>query len=152
MADPECSMQLKRKKREIHTRVGDDDHEFLRQTFGVGFVSHGIRNLIARARKTYGDPREKLLASIQMHETELDHERQALLELDAENALKEKEEQERNAKREEVIAMLVNASRRHAKIFPQLWQAGAEKLGISVLELKKIMKTRIKEDELNETN
>jgi len=140
----------KREKRDIHTRVYCDDYEFMLNVVGAGYISHEIRELMSVFRKKHGNPREVILADLHMHETEAEHDRQKLLEIDAEDARKEKEEQERNAKIEDVISMLVNASRRHAKVGLMLWQTATEKSGIPIMELKKIVKEKLKESELNE--
>ena len=142
--------QPKGKKREIHTRITEDDHKFLVEVFGVGYMSHGIRTMLGSFRKTKGNPIEVLQKKEEMHlqEAALCHEQR--LELEAQLAQKEKEEQELNAKREEVLNMLVNASRRHAKVNLMLWQTATERSGISIPELKKIVKEKLKESELNE--
>lgn len=135
---------MKNKGKTLHTRITEDEHRFLLQTYGEGYMSHAIRKMIETTRKTCGNPREILLANIERHDTEAAHARQALLELDAENAQKEKEEHDHATKRENVSAMLVNASRQHTKIDPLLWKTASEKTGIPVLELRKIVKEKSK--------
>lgn len=137
--------------REIHTRITENDHKFLLAEFGPGYMSHGIRTMISRTRKTKGNPVEALQKEEEMHIQEAAHCRERRLELEAEIAQKEEEERNQSAKREEVIFMLVNASRRHGKINPMLWQTAAERSGISIQDLRKIVKEKLKESDLDES-
>ncbi len=140
----------KKKTREIHTKITEDDHEFLLDAFGVGYMSRGIRAMIGRFRKTKGNPIQALQKEEEMHLQEAEHCRVRRLELEAEVAQKEKEEHDLAAKHDEIISVLVKASRRHAKTDPLLWQTAFKKSGIPVLELRKIVKEKLKESELNE--
>ena len=54
---------IKRKTRDIHTRVYCDDYEFMFGVVGEGYISHEIRELMSVFRKKHGNPREVLYLS-----------------------------------------------------------------------------------------
>lgn len=131
-------------------RVTTTQKNFAENEWGRGWMSEQVRHLIDGAITQSGTEKEKILKQLQVWELEGNSLQQRLRDIEEAEAEKEKDEKELNAKREEVIFMLVNASRRHAKVPPMLWQTATERSGIPITELKKLVKEKIKESELNE--
>ena len=134
----------------LWVRVSTAQKKFAENEWGWGRMSEHVRLLIDGAIAQSGTEKEKILKRLQVWELEGSSLQQRLRDLNETEAQKEKEEHELNTKREEVVSMLVNASRRHAKVNPMLWQTATEKSGIPIMELKKIVKEKLKESELNE--
>lgn len=131
-------------------RVSSAQKNFAENEWGRGRMSEQVRHLIDGAIAQNGTEKEKILKQLQVWELEGNSLQQRLKDINEAEAQKEKEEHETNTKREEVVNMLVNASRRHAKVGMMLWQTAEERSGISIQDLRKIVKEKLKESELNE--
>ncbi len=134
----------------LWVRVSTTQKNFAENEWGRGWMSEQVRHLIDGAIAQNGTEKEKILKQLQVWELEGNSLRQRLKDLNEVEAQKEKEEHELNTKREEAVNMLVNASRRHAKVSPMLWQTATERSGIPITELRKLVKEKLKESELHE--
>ncbi|MCG2727864.1 MAG: hypothetical protein L6244_04355, partial [Candidatus Methanoperedenaceae archaeon] len=131
-------------------RVSAAQKRFAKNEWGRGWMSEQIRNLINGAIAQSGTEKEKILKQLQVNKLEGNSLQQRLKDIEEAEAKKEKDEKERSAKCEEIINMLVNASRRHSKTSHLLWKTASDKSGISILELRKIVIDRLREGEINE--
>lgn len=144
------AQQAGKYEKTMWVRVSATQKTFAENEWGRGWMSEQVRHLIDGAITQSGTEKEKILKQLQVWELEGNSLQQRLRDIEEAEAEKEKEEKERSAKCEDVINMLVNASRRHSKTSHLLWKTASDKSGISILELRKIVIDRLRQGEINE--